>query len=102
MTETSPPSSITRGMVLALPNHTSERKTLMDAEHRFIVVLALLCVSLLSIVAIILFVALWAYGLIIGFVLVGLVSLLVLLLCGVTINEQILRHRRVKYQQELP
>ena len=74
----------------------------MDAEHRFILILALLCIILLSIVTLILFIALWSYGLIIGFILIGLVSLLLLLVTGVTINEQVLRHRRVKYHRELP
>jgi membrane protein YdbS with pleckstrin-like domain len=74
----------------------------MDAEQRFILMLTLLGGILLCIVVLVLFVALWPYRLIIGFVLIGLVALVFLLVCGVTINEQILRFRRVKYKTELP
>jgi len=74
----------------------------MDAEHRFILILALLSLILLCMVALVLFIALWSYSLIIGFVLIWLVMLLFLLVTGVTINEQVLRYRRVKYRSELP
>jgi hypothetical protein len=74
----------------------------MDTEQRFIIILTLVGVILLSIVALVLFVALWPYRLIIGGVLVGLVVLVFLLLTGVVVNEQILRHKRVKYHSELP
>jgi len=74
----------------------------MDTEHRFILILALFRLILLSLVTLVLFIALWSYSLIIGFVLIGLVLLLFLLVAGVTINEQVLRHRRVKYHSELP
>jgi hypothetical protein len=74
----------------------------MDTEHRFIIILTLMGIILLSIVALVLFVALWPYRFIVGCVLVGLVVLVFLLVCGITVNEQILRHKRVKYHSELP
>jgi cell division protein FtsW (lipid II flippase) len=74
----------------------------METEQRFIIILTLLGVILLSIVALVLFVALWPYRLIIGCVLVVLVVLVFLLVCGITVNEQVLRHKRVKYHSELP
>lgn len=74
----------------------------MDAEHRFILILALLSLILLCMVTLVLFIALRSYSLIIGSILIGLVLLLFLLVTGVTINEQILRRRRVKYHSELP
>ena len=74
----------------------------MDAEHRFILILALLSLILLSLVTLVLFIALWSYSLIIGFVLIGLVLLLLLLVIGVTINEQVHRHWRVKHHSEQP
>lgn len=74
----------------------------MDAEHKFILILALLCIILMCIVSLVVFVVLWQYGLIIGCVLLSLVVLLFLLVSGVIINEQVLRHRRVKYHSELP
>jgi predicted lysophospholipase L1 biosynthesis ABC-type transport system permease subunit len=74
----------------------------MDAEQRFIFILTLVGVILLCIVALILFIALWPYHVLIGLVLLSLVVLAFLLIIGISVNEGILRHKRVKYHSELP
>jgi O-antigen/teichoic acid export membrane protein len=74
----------------------------MDAEHRFIIILTLIALILLAILALVLLLVLWPYREIIGAVLASLVCLLVCLVVGMAMNEAVLRHKRVKYQRELP
>ena len=74
----------------------------MDGEQRLILLLALLGVILLSILGLVLLIAMWPQREIIGSVIIALIVLLFLLLVGVTINEQVLRHKRVKYGNEIP
>ncbi len=74
----------------------------MDAEQRLIVVLTLLGVILLMVVGLVVLFALWPYRIIVSTVLVCLVVLLLLLVIGIAVNEQVLRYKRVKYHSELP
>jgi membrane protein YdbS with pleckstrin-like domain len=74
----------------------------MDAEQRFIVMLTLMAIILIALLGLVLFFVLWPYRMIIGAVFLGLIVLVVLLPIGITINEGVLRHKRVKYQRELP
>jgi hypothetical protein len=74
----------------------------MDGEQRLILLLTLLGVILLSILGIVLLIAMWSYREIIGTVLISLLVLLFALIVGVTVNEQVLRHKRVKHQSEIP
>ena len=74
----------------------------MDGEQRLILYLSLFAIILLTILGLVLLIALWPYRIIIAGVLTGLVALLLLLVIGIVINEQILRHKRVKWQSELP
>jgi hypothetical protein len=74
----------------------------MDGEQRFILLLALLGAILLLLFGLVLLIALWSYRVIVGSVLVALVVLVFLLVVGVTVNEQVLRHKRIKYHSELP
>ena len=67
----------------------------MDGEHRLILLLSLLGVILLALVGLVLLIALWPYRIIIASVLAGLIGLLFLLIIGIAVNEQVLRHKRV-------
>ena len=74
----------------------------MDGEQRLIIMLAILAIIAISIVGVVLLVALWPYRVIIGAILVVCVVILLGLLISTVINEQVLRHKRVKYHTELP
>ena len=74
----------------------------MDGEQRLIIMLAILAIIIVSIVGILLLVALWPYRVIIGLILVLCVVIMLGLLIFTIINEQMLRHKRVKYHSELP
>ena len=74
----------------------------MDAEQRLIFLLALLAVIVLAILGVVVLFALWPYRMLVSAVLFTLAVLLFLLVIGVTVNEQLLRWRRVKYKSELP
>jgi hypothetical protein len=75
---------------------------IMDGEQRLILLLSLLATILLALLGLVLLIAMWPQREIIGSVLIGLVVLMFLLVIGVTVNEQVLRHKRIKYQTELP
>jgi hypothetical protein len=78
----------------------------MDGEQKFLVTVISLGVSLLSLACIITLLAMWQYRV---WVLIGFAALLVALITVFTVvkvrgsfNEQNLRHKRVRYQEELP
>ena len=74
----------------------------MDGEQRLIMLLSITAIIVVSIVGIVLLIALWPYRVIIGMILVLCVVIMLGLLASTTINEQVLRHKRVKYHTELP
>jgi hypothetical protein len=74
----------------------------MDGEQRLIVILTLTAIILLAAVGLVLLIALWPLRLIIAPLLVSFLFLVFLLVIGIAVNEGVLRHKRVKYQRELP
>ena len=74
----------------------------MDGEQRLIIMLSILAMIIVGIVGILLLVALWPYRVIIGLILIVCVVIMLALLTFTIINEQVLRHKRIKYHSELP
>jgi hypothetical protein len=74
----------------------------MDGEQRLIMLLSITAIITVSIVGTVLIIALWPYRLMIGVILVVCVVILLCVLIGVVVNEQLLRHKRVKYHTEPP
>ena len=78
----------------------------MYAEQKFVIVSVCLGIFCLSVVILIVFIAFWPVRVLVGLALLALFILVVVTCLVVTVmgslNEQLLRHRRVRYHEELP